>query len=559
MAIHTPLSTIPDLEKLADRLVGNSYSVLADLIYPKPRYKTFSIAKKSGGIRTIDAPKKKIKAIQWKTLALIKEYYQCVKTPVHGFAKGKSIVTNAQQHLEKTFVFNVDLEDFFPSIHFGRVRGIFLKKPFEFSYDIASVLAHICCKDGKLPQGAPTSPVISNLACRRLDSDLQELARKYRATYTRYCDDITFSFSVKRITDLPKQIVDQRAFPVNPGTELLAIIEKHSFRVNSGKVRLEGRSKRMQVTGLTVNEQPNVPRIFVHEIRGMIHAWERYGRNGAETYLASKYSRQLRNPVSPPFHNVLRGKLLFLKMVRGASSPVYARLAARYNSLIDHDKLQPNSKLPISRTVANDIDAVRATFAIECVQDFPELAGLELSPLVSSGTAFIYREKYIVTCWHVISPRIEKLGKSFTFDEASIEIYDYKKKKLQVTVLAKCKDRDVVILAPKFDVTEYPYFSPAQLSPSSGDILQILGFPNYQMSKKVSRTKTELITEQYAKHGVQYIEVKDTIRKGNSGGPVLDSNRGVVGLAVEGATQAEGDNGVAVTLEIDHVIDSIVV
>lgn len=531
------------------------YSLLAKLIYPTPRYKSFHLVKKSGGIRIINAPRKKIKIIQRKTLELIQEHYQSVKSPVHGFVKSKSIVTNAQQHIDKSFIFNIDLEDFFPSIHFGRIKGIFLKKPFEFSHDIASVLAHICSKDKILPQGAPTSPIISNLICRRLDSDLQELAKKYRATYTRYCDDITFSFSAKRLGDLPKQIVDLSVSPANTGAELLAIIHKHDFKVNSGKVRLEGRSNRMQVTGLTVNEQPNVPRTFVHEIRGMIHAWDRYGLKKAEDQLKTKYPRQLRTAVIPPFYNVLRGKLLFLKMVKRETSPVYARLATRYNNLIDRDYLRPSAKLPISRKIVSDIDAMRAVLAIECIQDIPGLNKNE-SPIVSKGTAFIYREKYIVTCWHVISQKVESLNKVIIFDETSIELYDYKKRKLEATILAVCQYRDVAILAPKFDINEYPYFSPATNSPSNGDALQILGFPNYQVSKKISLTRTELITEQYPKHGVQYIEVKDTIRKGNSGGPVFNNDWGIVGIAVEGATQADGDNGVVVTSEIDYVIDS---
>ncbi|MEI2658212.1 MAG: serine protease [Nitrosomonas sp.] len=286
----------------------------------------------------------------------------------------------------------------------------------------------------------------------------------------------------------------------------------------------------------------------------MLHAWDRYGLKKAENQLKTKYSRQLRSTTTPPFSNVLRGKLLFLKMVRRETSPVYARLATRYNYLIDRDNLRPNAKLPISRKIANDIDAMRAVLAIECIQEIPGLNEFE-SPIVSKGTAFIYREKYIVTCWHVISQKIESLDKNIIFDETSIELYDYKKKRLEATILAGCQYRDVAILVPKFDITEYPYFSPATNSPSSGEALQILGFPNYQMSKKISLTKTVLITEQYPKHGVQVVEVRDTIRKGNSGGPVFNGDWGIVGIAVEGATQADGDNAVVITSEVNNVID----
>lgn len=550
MALFVQSALFPSLHSLANSVAGTNYNQLAKLIYPSPQYHSFTIPKKTGGQRIINAPAKKIKNIQWEVLKLIQSSYPSVKPPVHGFAKKRSIVTNAEQHLGKNFIFNIDLKDFFPSIHFGRVRGVFLQKPFEFPIEIATVLAHICCKNGKLPQGAPTSPIISNLICRLLDRELQSLAKKHRATYTRYCDDITFSFSNKTPNSLPSQIVDLSSTDVQAGVELQAIIKKHSFSINPSKVRLHSRSSRMEVTGLTVNEQPNVPRKVIHEIRGMIHAWDRYGITNAQNYLAQKYQRQLRTPAIPPFQNVLRGKLLFLKMVRGESSPVYAKLAARFNNLVERDGLDVKLVLPISRKVANNIDAERATFAVECIQDFKELK----EPLVSSGTCFIYREKYIVTCWHVISPRLEGFDKPFTFDDASIELHDYNKKKLKVKILAKCEGRDIALLEPEFDISAYPYFSPADKSPSSGDLLQILGFPNYRTSKKVSRTNTELMTEQYPKHGVQYIEVKDTIRKGNSGGPVIDGNKKIVGLAVEGATQADGDNGVVVTSEIDSVI-----
>ena len=128
MTIHNIFRKLSTLDELAFRLAGIPYSLLAKLIYPTPKYKSFHLVKKSGGVRIINAPRKKIKIIQRKTLELIHEHYQSVKSPVHGFVKNKSIVTNAQQHIDKSFIFNIDLEDFFPSIHFGRIKGIFLKK-----------------------------------------------------------------------------------------------------------------------------------------------------------------------------------------------------------------------------------------------------------------------------------------------------------------------------------------------------------------------------------------------------------------------------------------------
>jgi RNA-directed DNA polymerase len=535
------------LDSIALRLANLSYDKLAKLIYPSPRYKTFSIAKKSGGIRVISAPRIKIKIIQWELLKLIQEYYPDIKQPVHGFVKDRSIVTNAEQHLNKTFIFNIDLEDFFPSIHFGRVRGIFRNKPFEFSDDVAAVLAHICCKGGKLPQGAPTSPAISNLACRQLDNDLRALAKEYRATYTRYCDDITFSFTVRKIQDLPKQIINTKTSPISLGAGLEAIIHKSSFKINHEKTRLNGHSSRMEVTGITINEQPNVTRKYVHEIRGMVHSWEKYGLIKAEEHLGMKYKKQLRSGSTPPFHNVLRGKLLFLKMVRGESSPVYSKLANQFNTLVNKEKLPEKSKLPISRKVANDIDVERATFVIRCEQDMPDIG-----PVNQQGSAFIYAEKYLVTCYHVISHYLG--GKYHEIHEDHITLTDYQNKKLKVAVVAKCSGRDVAILEPKFDISDYPFFSRAENLPNLEELLQVIGFPNHGYGKKISRINTQLTVAQYPKHGVQYIDVRDTIRQGNSGGPVINKNREIVGIAVEGADQESGDNGIVVVSEIDAVI-----
>lgn len=540
------------LDDVANKLAGVSYGKLAKLIYPSPKYTVFSIPKKSGGVRVITAPKLKIKKIQYNLLGLISGYYPDAKHSVHGFVKNKSILTNAQQHLNKRFVFNIDLEDFFHSIHFGRVKGIFKSKPFEFSDDVAAVLAHICCKNGNLPQGAPTSPIISNLACRQLDNDLMSLAKRYRATYTRYCDDITFSFTTKNLHELPRQIVNTKTLPVSLGSELEALIHKNSFKVNISKTRLNGHASRMEVTGITVNEQPNVTRNYVHEIRGMLHSWEKYGLKNAEIHLAHKYKRQLRTGSIPPFRNVLRGKLLFLKMVKGESSPVYSKLANKFNGLCNKEKLPDKSKLPISRNVANDMDVERATFVVNCDQDFP---GLTKPDFNSQGTAFVYAEKYIITCHHVISHFSDK--KHHVVDDDNIVLTDYKNNKLKASVIFNCAHRDIAILTPKFNIDDYPFFEKNTTPVTASEVLQIVGFPNHGHGKKISRINTEVTVPMYPKHGVDYIDVRDTIRQGNSGGPVINSHKKVVGIAVEGATQADGDNGVVVITEIDKILAGI--
>lgn len=156
-------------------LVKVPYGLLVYHIYKVPdsrKYEQFQIHKKSGGFRTVSAPTTAIKIIQRKLSQVLYSVYT-PKAPVHGFMPARSIVTNAEQHIRKRYVFNIDIADFFGSIHFGRVRGMFMAPPYTLPAEVSTVLAQICCFDNKLPQGAPTSPVVSNMVCARLDSYLR--------------------------------------------------------------------------------------------------------------------------------------------------------------------------------------------------------------------------------------------------------------------------------------------------------------------------------------------------------------------------------------------------
>ena len=253
------------------------------------RYTTFYISSASGKRRRIDSPTTNVKILQQK----LNQVLRCVYIPkpsVHGFALGKSVRSNATAHTGKRWVFNIDLEDFFPSINFGRVRGMFMGIPYHLPQSVATVLAHICCFGGSLPQGAPTSPMISNMICAKMDSQLQQLAKVNHSTYTRYADDITFSTTARRF---PADIgfvdgLDQ----LNPGDRLKQIVDSNGFKINSTKTRLRGRNRRQVVTGVTVNEFPNLPRKYTNQIRAMVHAWKRYGLPAAHEEWENKSQRQ---------------------------------------------------------------------------------------------------------------------------------------------------------------------------------------------------------------------------------------------------------------------------
>ncbi|MFN0318583.1 MAG: reverse transcriptase domain-containing protein [Burkholderiales bacterium] len=301
------------------------------------KYTTFYIPKKSGGQRQITAPITSLKIIQQKLHYILQLYYQ-PRPSAHGFVRERSILTNAREHVGKRYVLNLDLADFFPSINLGRVRGLFMSKPFNFNAKVATVLAQICCYEGRLPQGAPTSPIVSNMICAKMDGQLQRLAQKLRCTYTRYVDDITFSTSVPRFPVGLAKIASEMTGQIIIGDELESIIKSNDFRINEKKVRLQTKEQRQEVTGLTTNKFPNVKRRYIRQIRAMLYAWDKHGLDAAEREFQLKYDKKHRLPRSSgqpgiSYKLVVKGKLDFLGMVIGKTNFIYLRFRNQLKEL----------------------------------------------------------------------------------------------------------------------------------------------------------------------------------------------------------------------------------
>lgn len=314
--------------------------------YKNRPYKTFQIAKRRGGVREISAPEKNLKILQMKLNHVLRLIYKN-RAPVHGFSLGKSIVTNAASHTKRRYVLNVDLRDFFPSINFGRVRGMLMARPYSLGQGAATVIAQLCTYNGVLPQGAPTSPIITNMICGRLDSELKKLATQHRCRYTRYADDITISASTRHFPEaLARVDTSTGTSRIVVGDALLATIQGNGFALNTDKVRLSPQRERQEVTGLIANRFPNVPRQYIRHLRGLLHAWERYGVDAAAKEFFAKHDRKRRSGGSAELlKKVVRGKITFVGRVRGKDDPIYLKL------LIAFAKLNPEYKIEIPEDV----------------------------------------------------------------------------------------------------------------------------------------------------------------------------------------------------------------
>lgn len=334
-------------------VLGSTLKSLAYNLYvlpPEKRYSTFQIPKKNGGDREICAPTPALKYLQ-RQLADILTGYQEFRPCVHGYVKSRSIKSNAMVHRGKRIVINIDLKDFFKTINFGRVRGLFLKAPFNFNDIVATTIAQICCHDGVLPQGSPASPIISNYVCRKLDSELLMYARKHKMNYSRYADDITFSTNMKFLSPEFGEIKDNQFLM---SESLKAIIESNGFVINESKTRYALRNNRQDVTGLIVNDKVNVPRKYVKRIRAMLHAWEKYGIENATKEHLERFNYKHKHPDYPEiaFKNELVGMINYVCYIKGKNNSVYHTL---YNRI---RRLDSNIKLSIPETTSIPEDAV---------------------------------------------------------------------------------------------------------------------------------------------------------------------------------------------------------
>lgn len=259
--IQQGLPVITSREHFA-QLVGYT----PDYIYRMSRYSSgfyreFTVPKKSGGRRIINEPLPDLKTVQSWILHNILVKYRCSKY-AKAYLPKKSIRDNARFHCRQKYIVNLDIVDFFPSTKKRTVYKTLAHR--GYTKGITLLLTNLCTLRGALPQGAPTSPYLSNLCFLDLDEQISDYCKKNSWMYTRYADDMSFSGS-GNIHSLIKTVS--------------CLVYQQGYKLNSKKTRVSGRGARQQVTGVVVNEKMQVTRSVRRRIRQEMHYITTYGLN----------------------------------------------------------------------------------------------------------------------------------------------------------------------------------------------------------------------------------------------------------------------------------------
>lgn len=492
--------------------------------YASFRYDFVEIPKRGGGKRPLLVPEKRLKFLQQKILALLSEIYS-PRSPVHGFTKDRNVISNANAHQARPFLLNIDISNFFGSISWKRVHGMLVA--IGLDDDLARSICALCVTNNQLPQGAPTSPILSNMVCFRLDRELMQFAGAHKFRYTRYADDISLSSYVPPLAlfndGLPP---DGQTTLENISNPLRIIFASNGFSINTNKIRFSGKKFRKEVTGLKVNEFTNVKRNFIRDLRASIYKIEKIGLAAAQADYATRYSTKA------SLGNVLRGRLEWIAQVRGRSFAPYRTLGTRFN------KLFPKISVPIDPTYQEVIN--RSVWIVEYCYDNPKG-----EVVIAQGTAFFLRGVGLVSADH-------------TFDDLSTGLYAdiYRPENPSDTYQAapsskRCSTRDLVILNHNIPLHAHLDLSPTTMVDNIKQPITALGFPSFGPGDGISEIPGHIISRP-TKSSIKLVEVSSILNDGLSGGPIINDRYQVVAVVQRGGTSETKQYGVDIR-EIDHL------
>lgn len=327
------ISPLVDCWSLAEPKSGRQVMRYASANARKSAYVEFSIPKKSGGQRKISAPIKPLKTLQSAINILLQSIF-VPDNHATGFVLDRSVKDNALIHVGQTCIFNTDLENFFPSITKIMIRKALHRELGDKlqSKEVINIICRLCTVPNSsgievLPQGAPTSPVLSNIVLKSFDKYMSKLAERMGCNYSRYADDITFSHS--------KSI---RRMSLFWQSRIYNIIAGYGLKVNEKKTKTLVSGTRQEVTGVIVGDKINVPRSYIKHLRVLLHLWEKYGYTQAQIIFTRDFCKgKEKNLV-----NVIDGKINYLEMIKGKEDSTYRKLKSRFNCLQWKEKQKSN-------------------------------------------------------------------------------------------------------------------------------------------------------------------------------------------------------------------------
>lgn len=316
-AVLCSLRSVHDLSKLL-----KTHPQQLRLLAQQSTYRTFTVPKKGGGERQIEVPPAPLK----KVLTLLNRYLQSTyffekSSAAYGFVSGvrndedrRNVLTNAKKHLGRPYLVNIDLKDFFHTINRAMVLRIFSEKPFRWKGELADLAADLCTYQGRLPMGTPTSPTLSNFACRDLDHRLQKFATNMLWVYTRYADDMSFSSQQHINTEMLQSLKE--------------IITEAGFLINHRKVVRYGPKDDKIVTGLLLTDRVDLAPDFLPQLRKEIDQL-------AAATLAQHEQGQLTTRWLNKLRQQVRGRISFAGFVLGRRNDAYMELRDAFYAAVN--------------------------------------------------------------------------------------------------------------------------------------------------------------------------------------------------------------------------------
>lgn len=405
-----------------------------------------------------------------------------------------------------------------------------MSKAYELHPNIATLIAQCCVYQNKLPQGAPTSPVVSNIIAGPLDRALRDFCRNNHCWYSRYADDLTISTYLKIF---PESLVVSYSsrHEVKLSNSLLKIVEDAGFTIQNKKTCLMSRHVRQKVTGLVVNRFVNIPREYIRLCRAILNNWRKNGLEHAAQTMAQRegWPEMSQEETNRRFKRSIMGMLSHIKQVKGSDSIVYENLLRKIW------QISPE----LSEIDFAPEDTTKQSVWI-----------IESGSLMTQATAFFISESQTVTCDHV-----------FETDPGDVVIYqsDNAYKKYPITRVKSDPDRDLAIWEAQEELPAIPVLTIGSTEGlAEGDTVVLMGYPDYRDGEKIFVASTQ-ITQLRVKSGIRSFSIQQPIVSGNSGGPVFDTNYEVVGIAATGIMSElqTGDTTKYGVIRIEHLRDLI--